>query len=64
MIYNVTILSFKGEEVFQDAQKFNVSGVSGLMIKDSKLKFLENLFLMCLDKSSSNQVTGWTDTMV
>lgn len=38
MIYDFTILSFK-EEVFQDAQKFGVSVVSGLMIKDSKLKF-------------------------
>lgn len=39
MIYDFTILSFKEEEVFPDAQKFGVSGVSGLMIKDSKLKF-------------------------
>lgn len=40
MIYDFTILSFKEEEeVFQDAQKFSVSGVSGLMIRDSKLKF-------------------------
>lgn len=64
MIYDATILS----DVFQDAQKFSASGVSGLMIKERVEVFgtfwkSENLFLMCLDKSSSNQVTGWTDTM-